>query len=272
MTTTYPLVSVLMTAYNREKYIAEAIESVLLSSYTNFEFIIVDDCSRDQTVSIAKSYAKNDDRIKVYINEKNLGDYPNRNKAASYATGKYIKYIDADDVLYFYSLEVMVKYMMQHPKARFGLSSKVDNLKPFPICIEPHTVYTEHYNGYGHFDRAPGSSIIELEAFKNVNGFSGKRMIGDNEFWFKMARYYHMVKLPHDLYWNRIHEGQESQTKYAKNKYSTLKAQIEKEALAHADCPLTKAERKNIYKSRIARENFQILKTILRNVVFKYKS
>jgi glycosyltransferase involved in cell wall biosynthesis len=50
-----PLVSVLMTAYNREKYIAEAIESVLASTFTNFELIIVDDCSADQTVSIARA-------------------------------------------------------------------------------------------------------------------------------------------------------------------------------------------------------------------------
>lgn len=65
-----PLLSVLMTAFNREKYIAEAIESVLASTYTNFELIIVDDCSKDNTVNIAKSYEQKDQRVKVYINEK----------------------------------------------------------------------------------------------------------------------------------------------------------------------------------------------------------
>src|SRR4051812_47750099 len=95
--TDLPLVSVLMTSYNREKYIAQAIESVIASTYSNLELIIVDDCSKDSTVSIARSYAENDKRVKVYVNEKNLGDYPNRNKAASYATGKYLKYVDADD-------------------------------------------------------------------------------------------------------------------------------------------------------------------------------
>ena len=85
-----PLVSVLMTSYNRENYIAEAIESVLASTYKNFELIIVDDRSKDRTVEIARSYESKDDRVKVYINEKNLGDYPNRNKAASYAKGFYI--------------------------------------------------------------------------------------------------------------------------------------------------------------------------------------
>uniref|UniRef100_UPI00397D36C0 glycosyltransferase family 2 protein n=1 Tax=Salmonella sp. SAL04269 TaxID=3159847 RepID=UPI00397D36C0 len=61
------LVSVLMTAYNRQAFIAEAVESVLASTYPHFELIIVDDGSRDDTVSIAQSYAAKDNRIKVYI-------------------------------------------------------------------------------------------------------------------------------------------------------------------------------------------------------------
>ena len=66
---TNSLISVLMTVYNREKYIAEAIESVINSSYQNWELIIVDDQSKDRSVEIARCYGK-DDRIKVYINEK----------------------------------------------------------------------------------------------------------------------------------------------------------------------------------------------------------
>src|SRR5437764_11938447 len=77
-----PLLSVLMTAYNREKYISQAIESVLRSSFADFELIIVDDVSKDNTVGIARNYAHQDKRISVVVNEKNLGDYGNRNKAA----------------------------------------------------------------------------------------------------------------------------------------------------------------------------------------------
>ncbi len=91
-----PLVSVLMTSYNREKYIAEAIRSVLASTYTHFELIIVDDHSKDSTVMIARSFADIDNRVRVHVNEKNLGDYPSRKEAASYATGKYLKYVDSD--------------------------------------------------------------------------------------------------------------------------------------------------------------------------------
>jgi glycosyltransferase involved in cell wall biosynthesis len=253
---TQPLLSVLMTAYNREKYIGEAIESVLASSYKNFELIIVDDGSVDRTIAIANSFKEKDPRINIYVNEKNLGDYPNRNKAAGYARGKYIKYLDADDLIYYYGLEVMVEYMEKFPDAGFGLASFASDEKPFPIELTPREAYLEHFGKYAHFNRAPGSSIIKLEAFNKIGGFSGKRMIGDHEFWFKIARYFKMVKFPFDLYWNRIHHEQESKTGYARN-YPALIKGVLKEALSNPDCPLTandmvsvkKMIRKNEYKN-----------------------
>lgn len=67
-----PLVSVLMTAYNREKYLTEEIESVLASTSTNFELIIEDDCSIDGSFAIAKKFEGKDKRVSVYQNEKNI--------------------------------------------------------------------------------------------------------------------------------------------------------------------------------------------------------
>ncbi|HUR10518.1 MAG TPA: glycosyltransferase family 2 protein [Flavitalea sp.] len=240
-----PLVSVLMTAYNREKYIAPAIESVLSSTYRNFELIIVDDVSSDNTLQIARSYADGDPRIRVYKNENNLGDYPNRNKAASYATGKYIKYLDADDIIYYYGLSVMVDYLERFPQAGFALAAVVSNEKPFPICLEPRETYLENFQGYNHFDRAPSSSIIKRDAFNKIGGFSGARMIGDYELWFRLARTFPMVKMPFDLYWNRVHEDQESRTEYAKQ-YPMLRNQVLTAALDHPECPLSEAELKMV--------------------------
>ena len=92
-----PLVSVLTTDYNSEKHLAAAIESVLAQTMEDFELIVVDDCSTDRSVEIARLY-ENDPRVRIFINEENLGDYPNRKRAAFYASGKYIKYVDADDI------------------------------------------------------------------------------------------------------------------------------------------------------------------------------
>jgi glycosyltransferase involved in cell wall biosynthesis len=231
-----------MTAYNRADYISAAIESIISSSLEDWELIITDDQSTDNTLNIARKYEALDKRIKVYLNEKNLGDYPNRNQAASYAIGKYIKYVDADDMIYPYTLEALVGFMERFPDAGFGMSSEASLDEPFPICISPEEIYREHFDGFGHFERAPGSAIIKREAFNRVKGFSGKRMIGDYEFWIKISRYYSMVKYPHGIYWNRHHDHQESKTDYAKRNYAKLMADVMNEALEHKDLPIPKQE------------------------------
>ena len=116
-----PAVSVLTTVYNRAKFLGECIESVQQSQFTDYEHIIVDDGSTDDSVAIARRHAAQDPRIKVFVNEQNLGDYPNRNQAAKHASGKYLKYLDADDLHGPWILNVMVDAMEQFPEAGLGL-------------------------------------------------------------------------------------------------------------------------------------------------------
>ena len=108
-----PLVSVILTTYNGEKYIAETLESVLNQTYTNLEIIIVDDASTDNTVQIIKSY--NDKRIKLYSNDKNLGIGHNTNRALSLATGEFIMMQDHDDISSPSRAELQLKCLIDHP-------------------------------------------------------------------------------------------------------------------------------------------------------------
>ena len=207
-----PLVSVLMTAYNRENYISEAIESVLASTYTNFELIIVDDQSLDRTLEIAESYKVNDSRIKVFQNQKNLGDYPNRNKAASYAQGKYLKYVDADDQIYPYGLEQLVFYMEQFPEAGYGLCSlEQDKEWVYPFCLSPKEAYNRHYiQKLPLFHKAPLSAIIKKDTFQKMGGFANVRHYGDLDMWHRLSKYHYVVLMPHGLVWYRTSDGQEA--------------------------------------------------------------
>src|SRR5262245_27356318 len=104
MTGPSPRVSVLMTAYNRAAYIGAAIESVLAQTWSDFELIVSDDHSADSTVDIVREYAGRDRRIRLSINDRNLGDYPNRNAAASLSRGEFLKYHDSDDLMYRHCL------------------------------------------------------------------------------------------------------------------------------------------------------------------------
>ena len=199
-----------MTAYNRAMYITEAIQSIIDSSYKSFELIIVDDGSSDRTLEIAHNFSKVDERIRVYQNEKNLGDYPNRNKAASYATGKYLKYLDADDVIYPYSLQIMVEAMENYQKAGLALSFNIiDDTKPYPQLIEPQEAYKSFFLCKNVLGVGPSAAIIRRKCFESVGGFSGRQYVGDTELWLKLAGRYPVVKLQPSLVWWRRHENQQ---------------------------------------------------------------
>ncbi len=107
-------VSVLMSVYNAESYLCEAIDSILQQSFKEFEFIIIDDASTDNSCAIVKQYQ--DKRIKLIENEHNLGLTRSLNKGISFARGKYIARMDADDVSNPTRLDRQLAYMEAHPK------------------------------------------------------------------------------------------------------------------------------------------------------------
>jgi glycosyltransferase involved in cell wall biosynthesis len=105
------LVSIIMPNYNCAKYIDETIQSVIAQTYTNWELLIVDDCSKDNSVEIIKSYQAKDDRIKLFINEKNSGAATSRNWALREAKGKWIAFLDSDDLWLPEKLEKQIAFM-----------------------------------------------------------------------------------------------------------------------------------------------------------------
>jgi glycosyltransferase involved in cell wall biosynthesis len=256
-----PIVSVLMTSYNREKYIGFAIESVLASSYPSWELIIVDDVSKDGTMGIASSYAEKDNRIRVFRNEKNLGDYPNRNQAAAYARGKYLKYVDADDYLYPWGLEILVKLMEENPEAGWGLCSLTQiPAKPYPFLLTGKEAYEYHYGGYEIFNKAPLSAIIRKDAFETVGGFSGIRMAGDFEMWHRMALHFPVLLMPDGIVWYREHGEQEMNNH---RQYVTNYEGVRRQYLTHPECPLPAEASREIIRKR----KRGLVRTILGNAI-----
>lgn len=103
------LVSIITPSYKTAKFIKETIESVIAQTYQNWEMIIVDDCSKDGTKEIIESY--NDERIKYYENEVNSGAAVSRNKALAIAKGKWIAFLDSDDLWEPQKLEKQIEFM-----------------------------------------------------------------------------------------------------------------------------------------------------------------
>lgn len=92
------LVSIVMPLYNNERYVAETIASILSQTYTNWELIIVDDCSKDSSLNVAKSICANDPRIKIIEHAANLGAASARNTGLRYVSGRYLMFMDSDDL------------------------------------------------------------------------------------------------------------------------------------------------------------------------------
>lgn len=106
-----PEISLIMSVYNGEDYLEEAVESVLNQSFKDFELIIINDCSTDSTAEILSRYQLQDSRVKVHTNEVNLRLPSSLNKALSLAKGKYIARMDADDICLPQRLEKQYEFM-----------------------------------------------------------------------------------------------------------------------------------------------------------------
>lgn len=109
-----PLVSIITPVYNCEKLIEETINSVISQSYSNWEMILVDDCSLDKSFTVIQKYMKKDDRIKYFKLKENSGAAIARNKALKESKGRFIAYLDADDKWSKNKLEKQVNYMLEN--------------------------------------------------------------------------------------------------------------------------------------------------------------
>jgi teichuronic acid biosynthesis glycosyltransferase TuaG len=189
-----PLVSVVMPAYNAAAFIAESIESVLHQTYTNWELLIVDDGSTDDTKKIVESFCAKDERIK-YSWQQNGKQGKARNLALKHAKGNCIAFLDADDVWLTKKLEVQIK-LLEEKKADLVFS----NGFVFKANISDGIAYKNA--GKGYINGRAGLSIlldqnsipiltvlVKSEAINKVNGFTEKLSIQNAEdyhLWLKL--------------------------------------------------------------------------------------
>ena len=111
------LVSIIMPSYNAARFIGESINSVLLQTYSHWELLIADDCSKDNSVEVARRYSDIDERIKLFPLDKNVGAAAARNVAMEHAQGQYIAFLDSDDVWDEHKLEKQLAFMERYSYA-----------------------------------------------------------------------------------------------------------------------------------------------------------
>ncbi len=163
------MVSIIMPAYNCEKYIYESVKSVLNQTYTDWELIIIDDCSNDSTWSIIESI--NDSRVRKYKNDTNRGIAYTRNRGIELSNGEYIALLDDDDIYFSTKLERQVDYLEAHQDVDI-VGSKVQWID------EKGVVISEPTNVLFSPDEIRAQSLME-NPFCNCEVLFRKRMIDE---------------------------------------------------------------------------------------------
>ena len=207
------LVSVVMPSYNTAEYIREAIQSVLSQTYTDLELIIVDDCSTDNTDEIVSTFK--DDRIKYLKNEKNSGAAVSRNYALREAKGKWIAFLDSDDIWLPEKLERQLKYMKEHNYSFTFTDYKIQlNGVWLPyVYFGPDFVNKRKMKDYCYFstitviyDREK-VGLIQIADIKKNNDYA---------MWFKVIEKCKCYRLPECLSYYIKHENSISSGKKIK--------------------------------------------------------
>lgn len=173
------LVSVIMPSWNTGKFIAESIQSVIDQTYKNWELLIVDDCSTDNTDEVVSSF--NDKRIKYLKNETNLGAALTRNRALREAQGEWIAFLDSDDLWAPEKLEKMIKFMKENNYSfAYHEYEKIDEeSKPLNVYVSGPEIVTKRkmYN-YGYpgcltfMYNAKTMGLIQIKDIKKNNDYA----------------------------------------------------------------------------------------------------
>lgn len=208
-----PQVTILMPTYNGAFFLKEAIDSVLQQTFKDFELLIINDCSPDNTDEIVNSY--NDPRIRYVKNEKNLGISGSSNYGISIAKGKYIARQDHDDLSHPERLEKQVNYMETHPEVGicgtgyhiFGRHNRV--------VIHPQSDGLIKSSLLFKCTIAHQTSIIRKSLFTEHNLRYDETFVSSNDrkLWIDAAPYTQFHNIPKVLLEYRMHKGMTSKTK-----------------------------------------------------------
>jgi len=210
-------VTVLMSVYNGEKYLREAIDSILNQTFRDFEFLIINDGSTDRTMEILRSY--HDRRIKIINNERNMGLTKSLNKGLKMARGEYIARMDADDISMPDRLKKQVDFLDAHQDyAVVGTFVKILNKDSEVIYLPERPIEDTEIRGFLKRDNciAHGSVMIRKTCLLDVGLYDElMERSQDYELWLRLSEKYRLANIPNYLYmWRRHKENIEA--KYIK--------------------------------------------------------
>ncbi|ACK67830.1 glycosyl transferase family 2 [Rippkaea orientalis PCC 8801] len=205
-----PDVSVLMTVYNSEKYIAKAITSILSQTFNNFELIIINDGSTDRSLSILQNFTQQDQRIRLF-NQENTGPAIASNKGLIHVKGKFVARMDADDIAFPTRLAKQVAFLEQNPEY-VAVGSRVLLIDPDGWSIGPFAQKTDHEDIDAEHLAGSGGAIchpavmIRTETLDKIGGYTEQMKSSiDRDLFLRLAEVGKLANLPETLLKYRMH-------------------------------------------------------------------
>ncbi len=211
-----PAITVFMAVYNGEKYIKEAIESVLTQSYADFELLIINDGSTDKTLDVIANFT--DPRIRVLHNDGNKGLTYTRNHGAKEARGKYFAILDSDDIAMLNRLKIQVDYMESHPEVAIcgGQAALINgNSKE----IRPYKVHEGDNLSYWlvlHNVFINSTLMIKTAIMREMGGYRDMAPAEDYDLSFRIGLKYQVANLSDKLVLYREHDNNISRVQIEK--------------------------------------------------------
>jgi len=217
-----PFVSILMSTYNNEKTILKAIESILLQDYTNFELLILNDCSTDSTKSLLEQVKEKDERVHVFNNDKNLGLTASLNKLIKFSKGEIIVRQDADDFSTKNRISIQVHYLTNNKvDLCFSRAKVIDKSKIIPnwSYYLPYKLVMKYKNPFIH-----GTLAIKKRVLLSIGNY-------DENFYF--AQDYKLYK---DIISKNFHIKKIYSVLYHLNTQNNISSNYSKEQNYYAEC------------------------------------
>lgn len=197
-----PKVSVVMSVYNGERYLREAVDSILSQTFSDYEFIIIDDASTDGTPTILSSY--DDPRIRLFRNHNNLGLARSLNRGLRAAQGEYVARMDADDISLPERLEQQVDFLDSHPlvgliSSWFEVINEASN--PLNIAKLPTTNEVLQHRLLKGNVFCHGAAMFRMDCLRKVGPYRPEFIATqDFDLWLRIAEHYEVANLSESLY------------------------------------------------------------------------
>lgn len=232
-----PLVTVIILSYNYAQLIKKSIDSVLSQTMQNWELIICDDCSQDNSLDVISIY-ENNPKIRIHVNDRNLGIYPNAEVGITLSRGKYIKILMADDWLHPDYLKETITLMEKYPS--IGLCSVRAELQNSYGMLVGVRCEPKDFNGFCSSKKSMAASMMEVNpignpsrvifrrsAYDQVGGFDQSiEYCTEYDLWLRILEFWDAGFIPEVLSYELQHRQNATRNYYSNNRHLTSGEQM----------------------------------------------